>query len=321
MQNKLFFLFLFFGLFVGFLIGGNAYSQDDQEIEFLQRKCKQMYQEKDYKQTVSICSKTVMQLKQKKLPSHDSEFLLAMGLFQTNNFSQALKTAKEILPFDNNGDYYALYGEVLLSMNDYSAALNYLRQAVQKNPRNAVNQKNLCRSAQFSASFEEALKACNASINIDSDYAEAYFERGNILQSLHQFTQALFDYDRAIAIRPSEPRYLINRGSTKQSLGDYESALYDFNQAISAKGNNAYAYYNRGISHIYLNDLEKARKDFSTAIALNKNYAEAYFNRGITYQLLQEIPQACKDFEMANTSGIADAKKMMDSLDCKQKKK
>lgn len=314
MQNKNTILFfLFFALF----FAKHLWSQHNQEVDFLQKKCEQMHQEKDYKQTVVICTKAVSQLKKKELPSHDSQFLLSIGLFKTNHLSQALTTTKEILSFDKDGSYYGLHGEVLLAMNDYSAALNYLRQAVKKDPRNSLNQKNLCRSARFAASFEEALTACNASIQIDSDYAEAYFERANILQSMHQFIQALSDYDRAIAIRPSESRYLINRGSTKQSLGDYESALYDFNQAISAKGNNAYAYYNRGISHIYLNNLEKARKDFSTAIALNKDYAEAYFNRGITHQLMNEIPQACTDFETAITNGLADAKEMMSKLNCK----
>lgn len=290
------------------------YAQEDQNA-FLHKKCVELYSASAVDKAIEVCNQSI----EKNPQNTESKFILAKSYFKKKNFSKALQVSNEILPFDENGDYNALQGEIRIAMNDYSSALNNLRSAVKKNPRNAITYKNLCIAAQFASSFDEALTACNKSLKINPDYGEAYFERGNVLQSLLRFSQSLYDYDRAIAINPTVAKYWINRGSTKQQLGDYESALYDFNQAISARGDIAYAYYNRGISYVYLNNMEKACSDFTKAILLNKNYPEAYLNRGIAYQLSNNKVAACADFQVALKRGLQEAQKLLDDLQCSSK--
>jgi protein O-GlcNAc transferase len=46
------------------------------------------------------------------------------------------------------------------------------------------------------------------------DYAEALSNRGNILQELKRFDDALASYDRALSVRPDYAEALSNRGNT-----------------------------------------------------------------------------------------------------------
>ena len=63
--------------------------------------------------------------------------------------------------------------------------------------------------------------------------ADEYWERGNKALEGDRLEAALADFDRAIALKPSEPDLLYNRGVTLGRLGRLEAALADYDRAMA----------------------------------------------------------------------------------------
>ncbi len=75
--------------------------------------------------------------------------------------------------------------------------------------------------------------------------ARAYYDRGNIWFEQQNYTEAIADYDRALALDPSMSRAFHNRGLAYALLKEYDAALRDYTQAIRLDPAYRRAYENR----------------------------------------------------------------------------
>jgi len=142
-----------------------------------------------------------------------------------------------------------------------------------------------CRTGQ---DYNQRVAVCSAAIASGKlkgdDLARAYHLRGWAYYSLKQAESAMQDYNRAIALVPTDPDFYNDRGIQFQDLGNNESALQDFNKSISLKPDYALGYANQGYTYKVLNRLDDAIAALSTAIRLNPNLAWAYQNRAAVYE-------------------------------------
>ena len=77
-----------------------------------------------------------------------------------------------------------------------------------------------------------------------------------------------------------------NRGWIIEYKGDLVQAEKDYSRAIEINKRYADAYYNRGIIYIGTERYEQAIKDFSETVKLRPKSADAYCNRGNSYFLM-----------------------------------
>ncbi len=75
--------------------------------------------------------------------------------------------------------------------------------------------------------------------------AKAYYDRGNIWFDQQNYTEAIADYDRALALDPSMSRAFHNRGLAYAMLKEYDAALRDYALAIRLDPAYRRAYENR----------------------------------------------------------------------------
>ena len=130
--------------------------------------------------------------------------------------------------------------------------------------------------------------------------AEAYFYLGWLHQvAMEDDEQAIADYDQAIALNSDFVEAYNNRGIARTDQGDLEGAIVDFNQAIAFNPDFAKTYYNRGIARKAQGDLEGAIADYDQAITLNPDLAEAYYNRGIARKAQGDLEGAIADYDQA----------------------
>jgi PQQ-dependent catabolism-associated CXXCW motif protein len=156
-------------------------------------------------------------------------------------------------------------------------------------PQKPAEQGDVLASSCASGSdFNRRVTACSNRIDSGKlkgdDLAEAYYRRGSAYFYLKQSQSAMSDYNRAIAMAPSDPVYLNDRGILFRDLGDNDNAMQDFNKAIAIRPNYALAYANRGYIQRSRHKLDEAIADASTAIKLDPKSVWAYENRAFAYE-------------------------------------
>lgn len=114
--------------------------------------------------------------------------------------------------------------------------------------------------------FEAALIDYNMAIELDPDYAQAYFNRALVEIKLEQYEKALADFDKTIDLNPNYPDAYINRGNVRDLLGSFEDALTDYNTAIQLSPDQANAYYHRGSLKAKLGRTDEANEDLREAL-------------------------------------------------------
>jgi tetratricopeptide (TPR) repeat protein len=152
------------------------------------------------------------------------------------------------------------------------------------------------------------------SIPADSDYeqrsdadlvgndpasAEAYRKKGDALLELERFGEALECYDRAIAIKPDDPRTHNNRASALKNLRRYNEALDSYERAIALLPTRVELHSNRGNLLQELERFEEALESYDTAIALRPDYAETYSNRGVVLRNMMQFEESAASFDRA----------------------
>jgi tetratricopeptide (TPR) repeat protein len=93
---------------------------------------------------------------------------------------------------------------------------------------------------------------------------------------------------------------LVNRGIIQASAGHDSEAVTDFNAAIARDDRLAAAYMNRGTAMLRADRYDEARSDFDRAISLNANDLHvAYFNRGEAQEASGNLLAAYHDYRHA----------------------
>lgn len=112
--------------------------------------------------------------------------------------------------------------------------------------------------------YQPAIDDYDAAINLNPDFAAAYYFRGTVKRSL----EAIEDYDTAIDLKNDFAYAYYFRGTIRGDLGEHFIAIQDYNKAIDAKPDYAFAYLRRGIANYLLDRNWAAKKDWNTALEL-----------------------------------------------------
>ena len=147
--------------------------------------------------------------------------------------------------------------------------------------------------------YKKALSDYNKAIELKPDYKTAYNNRGRTYDKMGEYEKALSDYNRAIELNPDDETAYNNRGYVYVELGEYEKALSDLNIASELKPDFANPYRHRGTLWKKRKNLEKALSFYTKAIELNPKYKEAYLDRAEVYRLIGETEKSKADEEIA----------------------
>lgn len=141
---------------------------------------------------------------------------------------------------------------------------------------------------------EEALSAYSKAIELDENYAVAYyhrgltkrdlgwyeFDRGNEESAFEYYESAIADYSDAIQLRRDFPEAYNDRGYTKLLMNQYEAASVDYKAAISLRPKYAYAYLGLGDVEWHGKRYKSALAHYNKAIDLERANPSIYTKRG-----------------------------------------
>jgi tetratricopeptide (TPR) repeat protein len=147
--------------------------------------------------------------------------------------------------------------------------------------------------------MKDAIGRFDRAIAINPQYFQAYIERGNVKDAIHDYPGAIADYTSAISIDPKAAPAYYNRGTVLSQSGKHEAAIVDYKKAIAINPQYPQAHLNLANELDDLNDVAGALSNYDRAIALKPNYALAYLNRGIMHERAGNRAQAVTDLRQA----------------------
>ncbi len=135
---------------------------------------------------------------------------------------------------------------------------------------------------------EQAIPFLDLAIEIDPEYARAYYNRAIGYFDMGDYEQSVVDNTRAIEIDPEYRSAYINRSDSYDELGDFENALADMEMVFTLTDEpTASDYLTRGFYAVSLGERERAAPDYWEYIQANKTdeFIRESLNAGDTAEL------------------------------------
>lgn len=126
-----------------------------------------------------------------------------------------------------------------------------------------------------------------------------FYESGYNLLENRQYSKSLAILTKCIEEDSQYEDAYIQRGKAYAALGQHEKAIADFSKSISLNIKSVKAYALRGDAYLRIAMRKKAFDDFNKAFELNPKDAESLSLRGIAYAQSDNLVQAKEDAEEA----------------------
>jgi Flp pilus assembly protein TadD len=140
-----------------------------------------------------------------------------------------------------------------------SPSLGALKEAVQKNPKDAEAYYKLGLAYSQQGNDAEAIKALDQAVKLKPNFQAArqslgdeYDRRGIALAENNQFRDAENAFAKAIKANPDDNKPYFNLGVTYGKEGRWADAATAFQQSLERDPNNPYARYNLGMTYLMM---------------------------------------------------------------------
>ena len=92
--------------------------------------------------------------------------------------------------------------------------------------------------------YDQAIAEYTAAIRINSNFWEAYFNRGLVYLESGNYDRAILDFTQALRIVPNDAAIYNNRGIAYYNKGEYDRAIADYETALRISPNDSYVRNN-----------------------------------------------------------------------------
>jgi tetratricopeptide (TPR) repeat protein len=194
---------------------------------------------------------------------------------------------------------YHVLGLLEADSENYAQAIENYQKAIQLNPEYADAYYNLGNALYRQGQLEQAIENYQKAIQLNPEYADAYYNLGIALSDHGQLAQAIENYQKAIQLDPGKVLAYNNLGNALCKQGQLKRAIQNYQKAIQLNPEYALAYYNLGIALSDHGQLAQAIENYQKAIQLNPEYADAYYNLGNALYRQGQLDQAIENYQKA----------------------
>lgn len=228
-------------------------------------------------------------------------FHQAFKLHQSGQFDEAEQIYRNILKClpDHTGAQ-ALLGNILVQSNRNLESLNLLESSLKKDPKQFWTHNTLGVAYLNIQQYDKALTCFDRAINLNPEYADAYFNQAKTFRAQQRYQDAIDSYSKCITINPEYAEAYSNRGTIYlDDLSEIDKALADYQLFIKLRPNVWYGYYNIANALKEKNRYEEALTNYNCSLDFNSELPEIYNNRGTAYNSLRKYQEAIADYNYA----------------------
>jgi len=149
------------------------------------------------------------------------------------------------------------------------------------------------------ALLTRALKALNATIQLDPTNQMALVSLGDVLVRLHRANEAVQHYLTVLNTDDSHAEVHLKLGEAYREAGRLDEAIRSYRKAIELDPTLAKAYYDLGVIYADRDQLDEALRHYHEAARHNPHDPITRYNLGITLYRLEQYPDAIVEFQEA----------------------
>lgn len=146
--------------------------------------------------------------------------------------------------------------------------------------------------------YAKALVFFERAVEIDPDYAEAWYQAGFCYGMLKMHQEALKASRRAASLKPDWAEAWLNVGTSSFALGQFKEAVEAYRQATKIDSSNPDAYYALGLALGRLNRQDEEVLAYRRAISIRPDHTGAIERLGIAYMKQRKFSDAIQVFEL-----------------------
>jgi tetratricopeptide (TPR) repeat protein len=232
----------------------------------------------------------------------------AAELYKQNKLKEIIVLlTDEVLERENDSELYAWMARANYRLDNAAVTMLFAEKAIATDPTCFIGFYSRALAWADRKEYEKAIKDYTKAIELNLDFADAYYKRGVAWQNLNENIKANADFDKAIEsycktikINPKDAELYLWRGNTWYSKTKYQKAIKDYTKAIENDPDFKEAYYNRGLARFAKKEYNKAIDDYTKIINVKPKYADVYYyDRGNAYKAIKEYEKAIDDYTEA----------------------
>lgn len=215
------------------------------------------------------------QLKQRQL------FLLLFSLLPLSALT--LFVNMNLRSNDTSSFHYNL-GSIYLSNAEYEKADEQFKKAIEFREDYGLAYEFLGQSFKKQGRDEEAIRAFQKSLRIDSTRSDLRFELGLLYAKQGMNREAAGQFRKVVEREPDNASAYLELGLLAEQQADYPQAILHYQKAIALNPEDFVGHYNLGIIYWKLKEFDQAITEFKKTVSLNPDFVPAYINLARSYQ-------------------------------------
>ena len=231
---------------------------------------------------------------------------LGLALFKAGELRDALRIFDEILKTEPPSSAEAqrlttLVGLAHYGLDEYAAAIPYLKKVTASDPQNLPFRLILAHSCLWSKQYQCVLDVYHQILRLNAESAEADMLAGEAMDEMQDHAGAIEQFRAAVKANPKEPNVHFGLGYLLWTQSQYVQAAQEFQAELANVPNHAQALVFLADSKMKLNDREGALPLLQKAVAIDPDLelghidlAALYADSGHSADALHELKTAVK---------------------------
>lgn len=224
----------------------------------------------------------------------------ASAAFSQGNTLQAKQCCSEILAqLPKEANALHLMALVCKKENQPEQAESFFQRAIEATPNNAEAINNYGNLLHQLGREEEALQTYKKAAAARTGYAEPYFNMALIHQATKTHADAVTALEKALAIKPDDPRFTNALGVSFKELDRLDDAVEAYGRALKVSPRHFKALHNMGVVLRMQDKQEEAIRFFELAMAIDPRVAELRYNYANALYELGRHDEADEEYRKA----------------------
>jgi protein O-GlcNAc transferase len=238
-------------------------------------------------------------------PRHfDAKHLLGVVAHQQGEHEQAVKLIREALLLSPRiASAHNNLGSALLALGRHEEAKTSFSKALGLEPGYIEARYNLGNALFALRELEPAVEVFGAVTQALPDHFEAWNNLGSALLDLNRLQEALEALNHAVLINPTYAAALFNRGNVHSASGAHSEALNDFDLALAINGEQVETWRAKGdVLRKGLRNYQAAIDAYDRGLHFQPEHLNTLIGKGQAHYLLKQLEPAIDCYERALTS-------------------